>query len=238
MSTGHSSPIKKWLSRVAVAMVATLPAVLSAPADVLACSGEPFDPKRADAIVEGWVTGFTLRRDLMPATSSPKDSPLIPAEVTLRVEQALLGDPPPTIVFIDSGSVAPGPNGEVRYIAGGGRCGILRGDPTGTYALIVFTRDAADAWKAHAIQGAAFGAGPGAPNIARFRDYLRDQLRPTAMPAVGAGGAKGLLAGYLPAAILPLLGITGAAALARLLLLARPARRVAFTGATKGHLPR
>lgn len=238
MDAGHSSLIKTWLSRVAIAMVAALPALLSTPTDVLACSGDPFDPKRADAIVEGWVTRFTLRRDLMPPTSSPKDSPLIPAEVTLRVEQVLLGDPPPTIVFSDRGSVAPGPNGEVRYIAGGGPCGILRADPTGKYALIVFTRDAAGAWQVHAIQGAAFGTGPDAPGVARFRDYLRDQLRPTAMPAVGDGGAVGAPRGSRPAAIVPLLGMTGAALLACLLLLARPARRAAFSGATKGQLPR
>lgn len=53
-----------------------------------------------------------------------------------------------------------------------------------------------------------------------------------------AGGVPGVLRGGMTASLLPLLGMTGAALLARLLFLTRPARRAVFTGATKGQTPR
>lgn len=204
MMDRRTSMPRALIRRAALVVLPVVIALIAAPRAVFACSGDPFDPNRADAIVEGWVERMTLRRDLRPPNASPKDPVLIPAEVTLRVTRVLKGAAATTLTFIDWGSVAPGNNGDVRFMAGGGPCGILGADPTGKYALIVFTRDAAGAWRVSAIQGAAFGAGPDALDIARLRAHLVGQLQPRAMPNVGAGGLQATSGGasWVPAALL------------------------------------
>lgn len=166
---------------LAIGFVAAL--LTATPLVARACSGEePYDPNRAVAIAEGWVTGVRLRPDLASRADGP-----VPTEVTLRVARVMWGGAPDTIVFVDYGSAYRMPDGTTRFAGGAGACGILDDDPSGKYALLVFSQGRDGRLAVHRIQGAAFGDGPNAPQVEQFRQYLTVRLRPRAMPRAGEG---------------------------------------------------
>ncbi len=174
-------------------LVGCLSLVAGSPRAAYACSGgEPFDPNRASLIAEGRVERVTLRQDLRPpATPGAKGggiSPFTPVEVSMRVERTLKGQTAGRVTFIERSSVEILPDGRVIYAGASGACGILDADPTGKYALIVFTANPQGQLAVHRLQGAAFGDGPDDLRIARSRQYIGSRLTP-GLPSTGAGGA-------------------------------------------------
>ena len=154
-------------------------ALTFAPQTAWACSGPPFDVNRADVIVEGWVEQIDISPDPSGFGS------FHPVRVTMRVVRSLKGDAPTPLVFTDKSSYFPDPaGGQSGYRAGSsGACGVLDGDPTGQYALIVFKQHDGELSTA-LLMGAVFRDQPDDPTIARFRQYLESRLMPGEPPRV------------------------------------------------------
>lgn len=161
---------------------------------VHACTGD-LDELAVAAVVEGWVEGITFRPDLSSGTyDDPAADPFLPVAVSLRVAQFLMGGGGTPLTFFDFTSVSRAaprrPDGSLG-VAPANACGVLDADPTGQYALLILARDGVGRLYATLPLGAAFGPGPGAPDVQRLRLALRDRYR---LPASGRphGGAGAL----------------------------------------------
>jgi hypothetical protein len=166
-----------------MAGVAVLVAIVGglAPEPARACSGPPYDVNRADVIAEGWI-------DHVEISPTPSGSePFHAVQVTMRVVRSLKGDAPSPLVFTDRSSYLPDPQGGPGgfWAGSSGACGVLDGDPTGQYALIVFERHDGEL-VTHLLLGAVFRDRPDDPTLGRFRQYLQDQLVPGPEPRVVA----------------------------------------------------
>jgi hypothetical protein len=164
-----------------LAVLVILGAVGLATGTALACSGPPYDVNHADVIAEGWIE----RAEVSPAPSAIGS--FQPVQVTMRVVRSLKGDAPNPLVFTDHSSYLPDPQGgPIGFWAGSsGACGVLDGDPTGQYALIVFERHDG-ALVTSLPLGAVFRDGPDDPTLGRFRQYLEGRLVPGSQPRVVA----------------------------------------------------
>ena len=176
MGTGSLPGAQVFWPVLAALIVST---VAFAPETAWACSGPPFDVNRADVIAEGWVEHV----DIGPAPSGVGS--FHPVRVTMRVVRSLKGDAPTPLVFTDTSSYFPDPaGGESGFWAGSsGACGVLDGDPTDQYALIVFKQHNGELSTA-LLMGAVFRDQPNDPTIARFRQYLESRLMPGDPPRV------------------------------------------------------
>jgi hypothetical protein len=178
--------------------------MLAAPLVAAACSGD-YDVNTAPLIAEGRVEKVTPRPDLaIPSTLPKGPSPFIPVEVVMRVERVHRGTASGTITFVDHASLIALPDGSTQYAGGAGACGILDRDPTGQYALIVFTgRDDADRWQVNRVAGAAFASGPDAAPIPQVRQSILGRLKPPGLPNTGGGaGDRALATSTAPAVAL------------------------------------
>jgi len=152
---------------------------LLAPSTVLACSGPPYDPNRADVVAEGWVVQVNI--GARPEGDGP---PFSPVSVTLQAARALKGEVPLLLTFTDRASYVADAAGSSGGWAGpSGMCGVLDQDPNGQYALIVFRREG-DTLSTNRIMGAVFGDGPDDVHVIRFRDHLLQQLRVSQPPTI------------------------------------------------------
>jgi hypothetical protein len=176
MGTG-SLPGAQVLLPVFVALSVTLLAL--SPGTAWACSGPPFDVNRADVIAEGWVEHV----DISPEPSG--FGSFHPVKVTMRVVRSLKGDAPTPLIFTDKSSYFPDPDGGPQgfWAGSSGACGVLDGDPTGQYALIVFKQRDGELATA-LLMGAVFREQPDDPTISRFRQYLESKLVPGEPPRV------------------------------------------------------
>jgi hypothetical protein len=179
--------------------------VADEPPAAYACSGEPLDPNQATVIAEGWVERVSPRADLPSGfpvdPKNPKLSadPFVPVEVSLRVERFLKGGAPSPLTFVDprsvpraqDGSALRRPDGAIQFAGASGACGILDGDPTGKYALIVFTQGTDSRLAVNQTYGAAFDVGPDGPRVRALREHVLQRLRPTILPRAGEGGSGG-----------------------------------------------
>ena len=142
-----------------------------APETAWACSGPPYDVNGADVIAEGWVE----RVEISPEPAGFGSFHAV--QVTVRVVRSLKGDAPTPLVFTDNSSYFPDPGGGPNgfWAGSSGACGVLDGDPTGQYALIVFKRHQGELGTA-LFMGAVFRDQPDDPTLDRFRQYLESKL--------------------------------------------------------------
>lgn len=176
MGRGSLSGVQAFLPLVAATIVCAL---MVAPESAWACSGPPFDVNRADVIAEGWVEQVSINPEPSGYGS------FHPVQVKMRVVRSLKGDAPSPLVFTDRSSYFPDPGGSQRgfWAGSSGACGVLDADPTGQYALIVFTRHGSELGTA-LMMGAVFRDEPDDPTIERFRQYLESKLVPGEPPRV------------------------------------------------------
>lgn len=176
MGTGSLPGMRASLPVLAVLLVSAL---AFAPRTAWACSGPPFDVNRADVIAEGWIEHVDIGPEPVGF------GPFHPVKVTMRVVRSLKGDAPTPLVFTDDSSYFPDPTGGQHgfWAGSSGACGVLDADPTGQYALIVFTRHDGELGTA-LLMGAVFRDQPDDPTIARFRRYLEARLAPGDPPRV------------------------------------------------------
>jgi hypothetical protein len=179
---------RRWVTVAVAAMVALV--LTNVPRTAHACSGSPFDVNDVAVVVaEGWVDRITFRPDLSSGVESDRSAdPFMPVEISLRVTRWLRGGRESTLIFFDFTSVSRStprlPDGSLG-LASANACGILTGDPTGMYALVVLARDSAGRLFGFLPYGAAFGDGPGDAEVHRLRQYLNGQLRPSALARAG-----------------------------------------------------